>query len=54
MKSAFRILLAIAAGFILVSFIKESEWVKNMFPDVEYKYLWEVDGGTINVDIEER
>ena len=54
MKTAFRILLAVAAGFILVSFLKESKWVKNMFPDVEYRWLWEVDGGTINVDIEEK
>ena len=27
---------------------------KNMFPDVEYRWLWEVDGDKINVDIEEK
>tara|TARA_R100000315_G_scaffold61591_1_gene40444 strand:+ start:385 stop:546 length:162 start_codon:yes stop_codon:yes gene_type:complete len=49
-----RILLLISAGFILVSFLKESEWVKNMFPDVEYKFLWEVEGDKGRIDIIEK
>jgi len=51
MKPLNIIILIIVLAFF-VALLKESKWIEEMWPDIEPKWIWEVKGDRINVDVE--
>ena len=52
MKPLNIIILLIVLSFFVV-LLKESQWVEDMWPEVEVDWIWNVEGDRIKVDVKE-
>tara|TARA_R100000963_G_scaffold21946_1_gene15282 strand:- start:1039 stop:1194 length:156 start_codon:yes stop_codon:yes gene_type:complete len=51
MKPLNIIILVLLLAFF-IALLKESQWVEDMWPDIEVDWIWNVEGDRINVGIE--
>ena len=51
MKPLNIIILVLVLAFF-VALLKESQWIEDMWPDIEVDWIWNVEGDRINVDVE--
>ena len=46
------IIILIIVLFFFVALLKESEWIEDMWPEIEPEWIWSVEGDRINVGVE--